>query len=131
MTKTKTKTKTIMTRAEWKKLSPKEQQIKVAKCDGRSSFLPDDNDKNKMVSYTANQGMPGRTIVPDYLNDLNAMHEAEKILDEKLRFKFEATLHSLNISHGLGISVWETIHATAAQRAEAFVLTIEEANSNS
>jgi hypothetical protein len=62
--------------------------------------------------------------LPDYLNDLNAMREAEKILDENTRFRYEIILHSLNTKYGLGISVWETVHATAAQRAEAFLRTL-------
>jgi hypothetical protein len=30
--------------------------------------------------------------VPDYLNDLNAMHEAEKVLPQKLRTRYEMLL---------------------------------------
>jgi hypothetical protein len=55
--------------------------------------------------------------IPDYLNDLNAMHEAEKTLDDRQRLRYmsrltEATSHM-------------TYHlATATQRAEAFLRTL-------
>ena len=59
--------------------------------------------------------------VPDYLSDLNAMHEAEKTLSEVQGEEY--------VSH-LGIQSWSDPHwfavisATAAQRAEAFLKTI-------
>lgn len=67
--------------------------------------------------------------LPDYLTDLNAMNRVEKIWPEndsnrQKRFKYEATLHSLNEKYGLGISVWETVHASAKQRAEALLRTL-------
>lgn len=60
-----------------------------------------------------------RDLIPDYLNDLNAMHEAEKIMNNNDWWKFVE--HLTNICGGgtaLGIS------ATASQRAEAFLRTI-------
>jgi hypothetical protein len=57
--------------------------------------------------------------LPDYLNDLNAMHEAEKAMNNNDWWKFVE--HLTNICGGgtaLGIS------ATASQRAEAFLRTI-------
>ena len=52
---------------------------------------------------------------PDYLNDLNAMHEAEKVLTDKQAILYDSILDL--------ISGW-TFHRTAAQRAEAFLRTI-------
>ena len=64
--------------------------------------------------------------IPDYLNDLNAMHEAEKVLDQNQKNRY------LNILHGICLPEdydeldddfnWCT--ATARQRAEAFVETL-------
>ena len=57
--------------------------------------------------------------IPDYLNDLNDMHEAEKAMNNNDWWKFVE--HLTNICGGgtaLGIS------ATASQRAEAFLRTI-------
>ncbi len=56
--------------------------------------------------------------IPDYLNDLNAMHEAEKVLVREQRFAYWHELNNI---------VMGTVHvafATAAQRAEAFLKTL-------
>ena len=52
---------------------------------------------------------------PDYLNDLNAMHEAEKIMsyDEFDEYYVQ-----------LSMKMVRPFHATAAQRAEAFLKTL-------
>ena len=52
--------------------------------------------------------------IPDYLNDLNAMHEAEKTLDDKQRLLYLRHLTQLP-NYGRC--------ATAAQRAEAYLRT--------
>lgn len=59
--------------------------------------------------------------VPDYLHDLNAMHEAEEILNENKRLIYSRAL--VENFHGLGWQ-FDVIHATSAQRAEAFLRTI-------
>ena len=64
--------------------------------------------------------------VPDYCNDLNAMHEAEKVLGEIYSIKsceYDDWLQSI-IEHD---QKWR---ATARQRAEAFLKTIEKWNSD-
>jgi hypothetical protein len=67
--------------------------------------------------------------IPDYLNDLNAMHEAEKVLtDEIENDEFERYCKKLSelccpIKCG-GSGCGFTITATASQRAEAFLRTI-------
>ena len=57
--------------------------------------------------------------LPDYLNDLNAMHEAEKVL---VRLQWVSYLRRLQTLCDESVS-WP-IHATASQRAEAFLRTI-------
>ena len=58
--------------------------------------------------------------LPDYLNDLNAMHEAEKVLwDTGNSMEFTNQLVGIADDHLMCLS-----HATAAQRAEAFLRTI-------
>lgn len=57
-------------------------------------------------------------FVPDYLNDLNAMHEAEKVLDDQQDHIMNDTLWDMGKGRKY---LW---HATAAQRAEAFLRTI-------
>ena len=60
---------------------------------------------------------------PDYLNDLNAMHEAEKILDANQWDSYRKNLArewTTNDDDGM----WAAINTTAAQRAEAFLKTL-------
>ena len=59
--------------------------------------------------------------LPDYLNDLNAMHEAEKVLKGGMRSKYDAEL-TLICSRDYNF-IWES---TASQRAEAFLRTIDK-----
>lgn len=63
--------------------------------------------------------------IPDYLNDLNAMHEAEKISSDNNQMKFRGELIDMMIpKYGFESACLLAIHATAAQRAEAFLRTI-------
>ena len=56
--------------------------------------------------------------VPDYLNDLNAMHDAEKVLTSQQIAPYVDLLEKMN-------EKWATpAFATAAQRAEAFLRAI-------
>lgn len=58
--------------------------------------------------------------IPEYLNDLNAMHEAEKCLSTSERVVYYGTLWGLVG----GNKKFSVINATAEQRAEAFLKTI-------
>ena len=76
--------------------------------------------------------------IPDYLKDLNAMHEVEKVLTESQQSEFADrlnTLHSVadltypepntrGFRKDLFSEAFHLIHATAAQRAEAFLRTL-------
>ena len=57
--------------------------------------------------------------IPNYLNDLNAMHEAENVLTNEQWWLFVEFLTEIR---GGGVAL--CISATAAQRAEAFLRTI-------
>lgn len=64
--------------------------------------------------------------IPDYLNSLDAMHEAEKVLSEQQFFAYCDTLSDvldlMNEVHGTRMA-WR-IHAAAKARAEAFLKAI-------
>jgi len=66
--------------------------------------------------------------VPDYLNDLNAMHKAVAILQDKLLlYKYEYYLKIILDSNGENIPLHEKmLRAKASELAEAFVLTLTE-----
>ena len=89
-------------------MSPDSQRIAIAGACGHGDY------STQMNGWHDNQ-IHG---LPDYLNDLNAMHEAEKVLTLPERRKYRKTL----LGHCEPASI--AIHATAAQRAEAFLLTI-------
>lgn len=57
---------------------------------------------------------------PDYLNDLNAMHEAENVLPAGQWDRYAQWLRELTSSNRRFLIA----HATASQRAEAFLRTI-------
>lgn len=62
--------------------------------------------------------------LPNYLNDLNAMYEAEKVLNMPQFMDYISEL-SLLVSHNKTSSpCGRTVTATAAQRAEAFLRTL-------
>jgi hypothetical protein len=62
--------------------------------------------------------------VPDYLNDLNAMHEAEKVLAGDQRSDYFLRVDALTEPHEYGFEGFCAIRATADQRAEAFLRTL-------
>jgi hypothetical protein len=66
----------------------------------------------------------GSLGVPDYLNDLNAMHKAEKWLIEDDQHAYGCYCIDLQEEYG------NTVHLTAAQRAEAFLRTIGKWTTN-
>ena len=57
---------------------------------------------------------------PDYLNDLNAMHEAEKVL-LKVIYPSDTDVIIGDRMHDYAEHVGYAIHATAAQKADAFI----------
>ena len=54
-------------------------------------------------------------VLPDYLNDLNAMHEAEKVLTYEQFDEYHVQL---------AMKMVRPFHAAASQRAEAFLRTL-------
>lgn len=59
--------------------------------------------------------------LPDYLNDLNAMHEAEKVLMQAQDYDYRTETLPKVCGDSSGLIA---LTATAAQRAEAFLRTI-------
>jgi hypothetical protein len=63
--------------------------------------------------------------LPDCCNDLNAMHEAEKVLTLSQREVYQQWLYRIcEREHRMAPIYWLAITATARQRAEAFLRTI-------
>ncbi len=100
-------------------MTPEAQRIAIAEACGWTNVAP------RIVKNVKHQGdditvgiWSDNGWIPDYLNDLNAMHEAEKVLT------YEQLEVYCNILHKPNHGVYWAIHATAAQRAEAFLRTI-------
>ena len=121
-----------MTREKWAKLTPEEQRIKVAELcgwvyDGRRTVATGRPEEQVWCIPTTEKW--ARTFeLPDYLNDLNAMHKAEKLLktEAQLDSWYGCLKHLVRVD-GNHTSSTQAMQATAAQRAEAFVLTMETA----
>jgi len=66
----------------------------------------------------------GGYTVPDYPNDLNAMHEAVKIFSESQEDDFYTILWGITAIPNTPHSHFRAANATASQRAEAFLRTL-------
>lgn len=62
--------------------------------------------------------------IPNYCNDLNAMHEAESVLTDDQYVFFSGLLYDLECNRQEQSKKWKWLSATARQRAEAFLRTI-------
>lgn len=123
-----------------RRMNPEKQRIKIAKaCGWKEVNSPNPqfrrllNDYGKVVGSTEPTRMHDLWLwaIPDYLNDLNAMHEAEKVL-KKSPLPWGQYCNTLGLlcggaredDGGIFVSHKEAIDATAAQRAEAFLKTL-------
>jgi hypothetical protein len=116
-------------------MTPDEQRVAIAKaCGWKCNGDPD--------QLTATQGWQfahqcvlspeGKLVthnsIPDYINDLNAMHEAEKVLTQEQMIAYSRHVGKLVTSHlPASRAAWmdfKLINSTAAQRSEAFIRTL-------
>jgi hypothetical protein len=99
-------------------MTPEQQRIAIAEACGWKQQEPDscffDDPTESFQVYVVD--------LPDYTDDLNAMHEAEKTLNSILAAGYAKMLTS--IAWESEQPVFAPITATAAQRAEAFLRTI-------
>jgi hypothetical protein len=112
-------------------MTDQELRIKVAELVGYRRF---ENDRNAWWHPTSHCSRTLRQL-PDYPNDLNAMHEAEAwaadTQHESWKYKYISKLRQLQgFVDEQGLYDWESAwwfmhHATARQRAEAFVAVMQ------
>jgi hypothetical protein len=79
-----------------------------------------------MVQWWAKDGTETSRLtsrLTDYLNDMNAMHEAEKIIQQSIPRR-NAYAKCLRLNIDMPLTDFFFAHATAAQRAEALLRTI-------
>lgn len=90
-------------------MTPEQQRIAIAEACG---WKPD----KRGLGWLSPHGYYAPE--PDYLNDLNAMHDAEKVLTKEQRRKYVRTLFQTTNTD------WDSHCATASQRARAFLETL-------
>ena len=88
-----------------------------------SAGHPDDD---MVCGYEPNGVLRGKLPIPDYCNDLNAMHEGERFLwaDGKESYNPFIRREYLQELDRVTHCQWSTVSATARQRAEAFLRTV-------
>jgi hypothetical protein len=96
-------------------MKPEKQRIAIAEACGF-----------KCSEYSDELGQLVAEFTPDYLNDLNAMHEAEKVLTKNKSMEYAFRLADSWILNGEDKQpdLVRGFCATAAERAEAFLKTI-------
>ena len=109
-------------------MNEKSQRIAIADACGWTSEIIKSGGEIMFVLWNPPSGKLSFYYPPDYLKDLDAMHVAEKILNtDLLKAKYESELMAV-ICKGYGRCTDDNfwmIHATAAQRAEAFLKTLD------
>ena len=116
-----------MTSEEYDKLTDEEKQVIIAK-------LTKINPKEFVKKYyERNIPFPQDRVIrlavyepcPDYLNDLNAMHEAEETMSWQQKQAYGEALGGGHTGSDSELNdCFTAAHATAAQRAKAFVLAM-------
>lgn len=120
-----------MTTDELSKLSPEEKRVKIATACGWRNVRNTTILKGRVLregvfgipphwphEYVTNEP------VPDYLNSLDAMHEAEKIFDTDVASGDSPRYLYSRMLYDVVPPELQPFRATAAQRADAFLLTL-------
>jgi hypothetical protein len=113
-------------------MKPEQQRIAIAEaCGYRNIALREDPDEgfDPLLTGFKNDNQFDEQI-PDYLNDLNAMHEAVKTLPQNIKPRYFACLCFV-VRGAISLNGYsKATEATAAQRAEAFLRTIDKWTTN-
>jgi hypothetical protein len=101
-------------------MKPEKQRIAIAEACG---WILVDDKRTGMAPGTSGEDYRdnGNESIPDYLNDLNAMHAAEEALKPERPHAAPWLHYRLEILKLCGDAL---LHAGATQRAEAFLRTL-------
>ena len=100
-------------------MKPEHQRVAIAEACGWTEIEPCTCCDGVSRAYEPTPGAHKKHL-PDFYNDLNAMHEVEKWLTG-----YQQTVtYSDNLMKIVGYHTFDSAHATASQRAEAFLCTI-------
>lgn len=99
-------------------MTDEQKRVRIAElCGWRTSTFPEglwENDSYMGAVY--DDGLP------DYLHDLNACHEMEKVMDGGKLFQYALTFQDVGFG---GSGTWRAFMATASQRATAFLMVMD------
>lgn len=117
-------------------MNPEKQRIAIAEACGWTEIEPCTCCDGVSRGYHPTPGAHKKHL-PNYLNDLNAMHDAEEILDASQCAEYARQLMKHHPTYCVTVldtrfapteeiayETYQLLHATAAQRAEAFLRTI-------
>ena len=108
-------------------MTKEQQRIKIAEACGWTmpKYSKSFGDPDDYIARIEPDGSWIEGPLPDYLNDLNACHEMEDVLDDFQRIHFSThIMHLHNAKGGRGCSPFDYGHADAPQRCEAFLRTL-------
>lgn len=123
-------------------MSPEAQRIAIAEAIGwrfhahREIDLSLAGDRRLKEQAICRWCAPGRAewqleTLPDFLNDLNAMHEAEKVLNREQQMEYITLINRMRNDVARQSQDWYQlepfwqVHSTAGERAEAFLKCLE------
>ena len=110
-------------------MTPEQQRIAIAEACGFINARMWGESCIACMGITSEGKYWGGLGVPDYLNDLNAMHEAEKMLRKPMKGSDTDTIIGDRM-HKYAELIGYAFDATANQRAEAFLRTIDKWTTN-
>lgn len=110
-----------MTQEELSKLTPEEKQLAIAEKCGWYDFGTTAPERGNLTPRIIGRNKLGmdRRFIPDYLNDLNACHEMEKMLSRSDQFAYAEFLRKLNPDEKA--FSWQ---CPAQQRSDSFLLVV-------
>ena len=101
-------------------MTPEQQRIAIARFLG---FTNIEHERLKTCVLLIGRRSGAKSEIPDYLNDLNAMHEAEQYLSPgQFWHYYERIISDFDLYEGEANPM--IIHATASHRAECFLKTL-------
>lgn len=109
-------------------MKPDQQRMAISKACGWTRFCTHEvNGATVHYGHPPNSTLRYERPLPDYLNDLNAMHEAEKRIVDWVAWRVNLSL-VVGTGYCPDMDLCEDVRAfacaTAAQRAEAFLKTL-------
>lgn len=102
-------------------MTDEQKRIKIAEwCGWEFQPLPPSANPEDRSGWYHKPSERLRKAPPDYLFDLNAMHDAQSLLSESQKVHYQEALSTLTRKNP-HVSCWDLIHASARQRAEALL----------